>query len=101
MALKLVLAPQARKDIEEIVDYIATRDVSASRRMLLQIDTAIERLTELPFTGPTVAPRIALRKMSVPPYIVFYAAIGVELQVIRVIHSARDTEIASVMRRRR
>jgi toxin ParE1/3/4 len=78
-------------DIEGIHDFIASEDRSAADRVLERIISVVGLLSDRPFLGPefheTGLPD--LRKMSVPPYIVFYRAYQNELQVIRVLHGAR------------
>lgn len=92
MALDVVISPLAKKDIEGIHDFIASEERNAADRVLERIISVIGLLSDRPFLGPELHELDSrdLRKMSVPPYIVFYRPHQNELQVIRVLHGARD-----------
>jgi plasmid stabilization system protein ParE len=60
------------------------------------MEKAVLLLAERPFIG-SLAPGAAdaeLRKMSVPPYIIFYRPKAESLQIARILHSSRDIDIA-------
>lgn len=92
MALKLVIAPLAVRDLTDITDFISEDDPQAARRLVLRIERTINLLLNRPFMGPAVMPPLPanLRKVSIAPYIAFYRITDGELQIVRVIHSSRD-----------
>jgi toxin ParE1/3/4 len=94
MALRLVIAPQAERDLDDIAAYISLSNEAAAYSELLRIERTIDLLLERPFLGPAVLRfnRPGLRKMTVAPYIVFYRTAGEELEVVRVLHSSRDID---------
>ena len=94
MALRLIIAPAAERDLADILEFISQDNVSAARKTVLRIEWAIGRLLERPFLGPAVVrpKRIGLRKMTVSPYIVFYRLADDQLQVVRLLHSSRDLD---------
>lgn len=94
MALRLVIAPLAIRDLEDIADFISENDPQAAHRLLLRIERSIDLLLDRPFMGPAVAEPLpaGLRKASTAPYIVFYRIAADELQIVRVIHSSRDID---------
>jgi toxin ParE1/3/4 len=92
LALEIIVAPLARRDLEDIFAYISAEDQVAALRVLERIEKTVDLLALRPFTGsrvllPTDRP---MRKMSVHPYIVFYRIEGSQLRIVRVIHTARD-----------
>lgn len=101
MALEIVFARQAQRDLEDILSFIAIDDVAAARRMARRMEKAVLLLAERPYIG-SLAPGsddAELRKMSVPPYIVFYRPRAESLQIARILHSSRDIDIAAFFRR--
>ena len=92
MVLDVFISPLAKKDIEDIHEFIVADDRSAADRVLERIIAVIGRLAERPFFGSDfhAAGLRDLRKMSIPPHIVFYRIKLNELQVVRVLHGARD-----------
>jgi toxin ParE1/3/4 len=94
MALRLVIAPAAERDLADILEFISQDNVSAARKTVLRIEWAIGRLLERLFLGPAVVrpKRIGFRKMTVSPYIVFYRLADDQLQVVRLLHSSRDLD---------
>lgn len=94
MALRLVIAPQAERDLDGIAAYISQTSETAAYNELLRIERMVGLLLERPFIGPAVVAvnRPGLRKMTVAPYIIFYRPTRDELEIVRVLHSSRDVE---------
>ncbi len=92
MARRKVLAPLARRDIKDIAAYIGAEDSAAARRLVGRIEKTIELLAQRPHAGPPARLPFSMpmRRMSVPPYIVFYVPTETELIVLRVLHASRD-----------
>jgi len=95
MALRLVIAPQAERDLDDIAAYISQTSETAAYNELLRIERMIDLLLERPFLGSAVGTvnRPGLRKMTVAPYIVFYRPAGTGLELVRVLHSSRDVDV--------
>jgi toxin ParE1/3/4 len=92
MALKLVIARQAKRDLEGLLSYIAAEDKRAAGDMQARFDKTLRLLTEKPFMGPAV-PGLgdeALRKFTVSPYIIFYRSESRKIQIVRILHSSMD-----------
>lgn len=87
------LAPQARADLDDIWEYIASEsgDVAAADRL---IDTIISRfllLASWPRLGRTRDDlRRVLRSFPVGAYIIFYRLQRRDVLVLRVLHARRD-----------
>lgn len=101
MALKIVFARQAQRDLEDILSYIAIDDQTAARRMMQRIEKIALLLADRPYAGPLVPASgdAELRKMSVPPYIIYYRPKPEALQIARILHSSRDLDLAALFRR--
>ena len=92
MALRLVVAPLAERDLADIAAFISHDSEQAAFKVLTRIENVANLLVSRPFLGPAVSRpnRVGLRKMVVAPYIVFYRVTVEELQIVRVLHSSRD-----------
>ncbi len=81
----------SRLDYDEIWNYIALRDIDAADRLIDHFDAALNVLASSPEAGRRVqefAPH--LRSFPVSNYLIFYRPIDDGIQLIRVVHGARD-----------
>lgn len=92
MTLAIVRSSQAVRDVSQIWSYIACDNPKAADRMLRAFSETIQRLAENPELGIGVDElRPGLRCKPVRRhYLIFYLATAEELQVLRLLHSARD-----------
>jgi toxin ParE1/3/4 len=91
------ITQQAEADLEEAWVYIARRNETAGDRLLDQILDRCRLHAQFPKMGAPrdeVAPR--LRSFVVAPYVVFYRPALDTIEVLRVLHRARD--IDSIMK---
>jgi addiction module RelE/StbE family toxin len=82
---------RAQRDREDIYAYIARRDPARDSRVLAVIATAVNRLADFPALGrPGRKP--GTRELVIPrlPYIVIYRVRGERVQILRVLHTARE-----------
>lgn len=82
---------QAEEDLIELWIYIAQDNPSAADRLLDTIEQRCQALAENPLMGrlrPDIAPE--LRYFIVGRYLILYRTIENGIQIIRVIHGARD-----------
>jgi toxin ParE1/3/4 len=87
------LTQQAADDLNEIHDFIATDNVTAALRFIDRLEEKFQAIAESPEIGRTrkeLAPN--LRSFPVGNYVIFYRPIKAGIQVIRVLHGARDIE---------
>jgi len=93
----LYIRPRASADIDDIADYITTDSPEVATRFLDSIEQAFARISEQPgigsrrYTQPPY-PEI-LRFWPVPTfqkYLVFYLDLPDCIDVLRVLHGARD-----------
>jgi toxin ParE1/3/4 len=90
-------SPQAWDDMREIVAYIATDNPDAAARFVPALEATYAQLVALPGMGSV---RQFLRKdlqgVRIMPvtgfenYLIFYAAAGTSIKVLRILHAARD-----------
>lgn len=87
----VVRRPLAALDILDIWDHIADDDMVAADRWVDELDAAFGRLATQPLMGrarPELAPD--LRSFPFQRYVIFYIPLPDGVDVVRVLHSARD-----------
>jgi len=89
--------PQAWQDALEIAEYIGTDNPEAAARFVPALEAACEKLAQLPGMGSVRhCGRKGLKGVRIMPvtgfenYLIFYAAVGTSIKVIRILHAARD-----------
>ena len=92
-----VLSPQAWQDALDIVRYIASDNPDVAARFVPAVEATCAQLLSLPGMGSVRNfVQEGLQGVRVLPvtgfehYLIFYAPIGNRIQVIRVLHAARD-----------
>lgn len=89
--MRLAYLPAADADLIEIYITIALDDEAAADRLLDRIRAALLRLGDFPESGRARGEIAAgLRSVPIGRYVALYRIIGSEVQVVRVLHSARD-----------
>jgi toxin ParE1/3/4 len=82
---------QAEEDLIDIWSYIAQDNPQAADDLLDEIDTKASKLASSPYLGaarPDIAPE--LRHSLVGRYLILYRVITDGIQVVRVVHGARN-----------
>jgi len=92
MAVEVSFARRAQEDFTEIAEYLEARNLAAAETVTRRIEKAIRLLAEHPHMGPLVPStgQPEMRKMSIPPYVVFYRLRANQLEIARILHSSRD-----------
>jgi len=92
MSLRIVRSSVAVRDVGQIWSSIARDNIAAADRMLRAIDQTVRNLAETPELGIAVDElRPGLKCKPVRRrYLIFYVATKRELQVLRILHGARD-----------
>jgi toxin ParE1/3/4 len=91
MTLDIRLSNQANVDMTVIWYSIAQDNPTAADRLIETITKAIGSLASMPGIGrarPEL--RAAVHSYVVSPYVIFYRATSLHLEVLRVLHGARD-----------
>lgn len=82
---------QSRQDYADVWDFIAADNPSAADRLIDTFDGTLELLAEAPGIGrlcEELAP--SLRSFPVGNYVIFYRPIDDGIELIRVLHGARN-----------
>ncbi|MGY8769883.1 MAG: type II toxin-antitoxin system RelE/ParE family toxin [Pirellulales bacterium] len=97
--VQILRRPKAIEDIEEIADYIATDSLRAAIRFLENTESTLQALAEFPSSGGLFHsdhPRLAnvrfRRIKGFPKHVVFYIEKKDAIEVIRVLHGARNLD---------
>ncbi len=85
------IAPRAQRDLDEIWSYIADDSPASADRLIELFHEKFLLLSSQPLMGE-VWPQLAddLRAFSVGNYLVFYHPVRRGVEVVRVLHAARD-----------
>jgi toxin ParE1/3/4 len=87
----ILRSSQALLDVAEIALHIAVDNPDAADHWLEQVDEKFRLLAQMPEMGRKrldLAP--GLRSLPVSNYVIFYRPVTNGIQVIRVLHGARD-----------
>jgi addiction module RelE/StbE family toxin len=98
---RLVWTRPALDDVQEIRSYIARDSRRYGRVVAERLVDAVERLREYPLSG-RVVPEIGqstLREVIEPPYRIVYRVRAQLLEVIAVVHSARQFPVDELQAR--
>ena len=87
--------PEAKQDIESYGDYIAERNPSAALRFTDAVDATVKMLLRNPELGERLHADLTgeIRYRTVldfKNYLIFYRRVDSVLEVVRVLHGARD-----------
>ena len=92
------IRPSAAEDLEQIVRYLDKQSATAGDRFLEEFYSAANLLNYMPRIGPvrrTTGPLKGLRSWPLSrfrSYLVFYLPVDTGIEVVRVMHGARDVE---------
>lgn len=93
--MRIRLSSRAKRDLREIANYLATKNVVASQRVLSAINVAILQIADRRLAGQRLEHlRPGLRAFPAGPpareYVVFYHFKDDALHVLTVLHGRRD-----------
>ena len=78
-------------DLEDIADYISQDNPQAANRIVSRLWTAVQSLAEQPKMGrPGRVYGTRELVVSDTPFVVPYRVVSSEIQILRVLHGARD-----------
>ncbi len=99
MRHRIIIRPRADRDLEDHAAFIARDNLEAGRRFYDVAAQAFEQLAMMPemgsprtFRNPALAGLRLWRIPSFERYLIFYRPIQDGIEVIRVLHSARDID---------
>lgn len=90
---RVLRRPRAADDILEIWDYIAEDSLEQADAWIDRLDESLQLLATQPLMGRARQELAAgLRSQPFERYVVFYLPMSNGIDVVRVLHSARDIE---------
>lgn len=90
---RLEFALQARKDLQQIYDYIAEDNPSAAFQLIEHIEKRCKSLSNNPGMGRKRDELCSkMRSVAEGNYLIFYFSFSNGIEVSRVLHSSRDIE---------
>jgi toxin ParE1/3/4 len=96
---QVTLRPAADRDLDDHYDYIAQDSLAAAQRLLDAAHATFDELLETPGMGRRKElhnPQLAdLRQWQIrgfPRYLIFYRETAAGIEVVRVLHGARDID---------
>jgi toxin ParE1/3/4 len=99
MTAKVRRCERAFKDLDELAKYIQRDDPSAAIRFLEAAEATFQRLAEMPelgqrqlFAKKELADLRVWQVQGFKNYLIFYRPIERGIEVIRVLHAARDID---------
>jgi toxin ParE1/3/4 len=99
MTNRVAIRPRAERDLDQHFLYIAKHNEPAAERFVLAARATLERLAAAPELGeiwqcanPALAGIRVWRLSGFENYLVFYRPIDDGIEVIRILHGARDIE---------
>ena len=95
MTLSQFITPEAERNIEDIGDYLEARNPSVARRFTRSVGATIQMLLRNPELGERLRVDLTgeIRYRTVldfKNYLIFYRRVDSVLEIIRVLHGARD-----------
>jgi toxin ParE1/3/4 len=98
---RISIRPRARLDVVELAAYIGKESVVAAGRFLDACEATFEFLAESPQIGgiyTTGNQRLAVMRVfrvkGFPNHLVFYLEHDCQIEIVRVLHCARDLDVA-------
>ena len=89
----LVKSPRARSDLAEIWEYISEDSDVRADAFIDAIDKKFRALAERPMMGRAREELASgLRSFPVGRYVIFYRPLEAGIEIIRVLHGARDLD---------
>lgn len=88
-----IISPEASQDLEEIIDYFASRNVEAGERFVEEFEKKCKYLANFPNMGRSYANiKSFLRGIPLDSYIILYRVIKDGIEIVRVVSGYRDLE---------
>lgn len=89
-----LLSPEAAQDLIDIWEFIAGDNIDSADQVCEELQEAIQRIVEMPKKGHLRADLTdkPVRFWPVRSYLIIYRPDTTPLQIVRVLHGARDIE---------
>jgi plasmid stabilization system protein ParE len=90
MIRRIEWSVEAGRDFEGAMEYIAVDSEASARLVAIGIWAAVERLSELPTGHPGRVKGTYEKLVQKTPYIIAYSLTDETVNVLRIVHGARD-----------
>lgn len=88
-----IIAPEAIRDLEQIIDYFAIDNVDRGEQFLDEFSKKCRYLTQFPIIGRSYYEiRSYLRGLPMKNHIIFYRLLNDGIEIMRVIQANRDLD---------
>ena len=90
---RVVFAPEAARDLEDIWDYVAEESAHAADRLLGRIRASTVKLAKNPGLGHTREDLVENRPVHFWPvgnYLILYRSVAGGIEVVGIVHGKRD-----------
>ncbi|MGV8853708.1 MAG: type II toxin-antitoxin system RelE/ParE family toxin [Devosia sp.] len=91
--MRVVYAPAAFRDLLDIGDYIAIDNRRRARTFVAELRAACRSLGHDSLCYPYQQELTDIRRMPVGNYLVLYRVLDDRVQIVRIVHAARDIGI--------
>jgi len=92
MAFDLLIAPEARQDIEEAYNWYEICRFGLGEEFLGCVDACIQRISRAPETHPKIFEDYRRALVRRFPYVVFYECNGVTITIYSIFHTSQNPE---------
>jgi toxin ParE1/3/4 len=92
--MKLLITPEARRDLESIGDWIAKDSPLRAVAFVEELELSCAEILLFPEKYPVAIryEKMALRRKVHGNYLIFYRVVTDQVQIIHILHGARDYE---------
>ena len=92
--MRLRFSPRSRDDLKEIGDYVSRRSPRAAQALVRTLTDKYADLVHQPLRFAVLPhrPELEIRRRVVGCYLIFYTVKDDLVEVVRVLHGARDAE---------
>ncbi len=88
---RYIVSPEASRDLDEISDYFAARNIEAGEQFVEEFNRKCRNLINFPNMGRSYQEIAAsVRGLPLMGYIILYRAIDSGIEIIRVVRGERD-----------
>ena len=92
--MRVTYSARARTDLAEIGEYIARHSAERAESFTAELITACSLIADLPFGYPLLKPQQAasIRRKPHGQYLIFYRVLEGRIDILRILHGARDVD---------
>lgn len=90
--MRVVFTPASLRDLTSIGDFIAADNRKRARTFVAELRTACRSLGSDSLRYPMLQEIAGMRRMPCGNYLVLYRVFEDRVQIVRIIHSARDLD---------